>query len=201
MNTQPPLRRSRTYRKMVDIKLERYKPRDWDYQNPKHQIIPHFMLGRYKRMIPAYTQRLLANHKVYFSPDTDDRRELKPSIYRYYNLSQISTLPGAVLVNESKIHDDQFVQTKKEKVKKRSKSYINKILNDYGSNVEYLPGSKKERKEFYKNQIEKETNNEGKIITKNEEEDNNNEKVEKIKVNIRLKPKLKNRTNRFKEQE
>ena len=27
---------------MVDIDLEKYKPRDWDYQSPKHQIRPQF---------------------------------------------------------------------------------------------------------------------------------------------------------------
>ena len=45
---QPPLARSRTSKKFV-VDMESYKPRDWDYQSPKHQIRPPFVLGRSKK--------------------------------------------------------------------------------------------------------------------------------------------------------
>ena len=57
MKKQPPLLRSRTNNKMVDIKLERYKPRDWDYQSPKHQLRPQFVLGRSKKRAKNLSQK------------------------------------------------------------------------------------------------------------------------------------------------
>ncbi len=196
MSARPPLLRSRTSSKIVEIKLDRYKPRDWDYQNPKHQVIPQFVLGRYKKATPYYYERVFPNHKIYFSPDADDRRELKPAIFRSYILSQISTLPGAVLVEEGQIHDDQFKEERKKEVKKRTEAYINKILQDYGSNVENLPGSKKNGKKLLPTSnstqnIKVIKVNGNKEETKKPEEENKGEKVEKIKVNLKLKGPIK----------
>ena len=194
MRPQPPLLRSRTHKKLVDIKLDNYRPRDWDYQNPKHQVLPHFVLGRYKHRPPYFSERVYPNQKVYFSPAAYGRRELKPAIFRSYILSQISTLPGAVLVNEDQIHDDQYRQRRREEVKKRSESYINKILNDYGSNVENLPGSKKGKKEFYRSKtatnihVVKDNDNDNNLETRKPEEEKNEEKVERIKVNLLKSP-------------
>ena len=44
------LLRSRTAQKTIFVKMDRYKPRDWDYQNVKHQIKPHFKLGKSKKL-------------------------------------------------------------------------------------------------------------------------------------------------------
>ena len=148
MKKQPPLLRSRTNNKMVDIKLERYKPRDWDYQSPKHQLRPQFVLGRSKKRAKNLSPKefkifkeLTAKEKL----SNDDEfyiRELKPAIYRSYILSQIATLPGAVLVEENKINDDQHRKDRIKVVRNNNLCYLNKLKNDYTSNVAFLPGSR-----------------------------------------------------------
>ena len=130
------------------VDIESYKPRDWDYQSPKHQIRPPFVLGRCKKRIKAPSQKEFPVFKDYYTnPATSTdfyKRELRPAIYRSYKLSQIYNLPGAVKVEENKINDDQ---NKKERIKViRSKNlcFQNKLLCDYGSDVAFLPGSKNE---------------------------------------------------------
>ena len=86
------------------VDIESYKPRDWDYQSPKHQIRPPFILGRCKKRIKAPSQKEFPVFKDYYTnPATSTdfyKRELRPAIYRSYKLSQIYTLPGAVKVEE-----------------------------------------------------------------------------------------------------
>ena len=48
--------RSKSYGKTTYVQMNKYKPRDWDYQSPKHQIIPNFIIGRYKKRIPVPKQ-------------------------------------------------------------------------------------------------------------------------------------------------
>ena len=144
MSTRKPLLRSRTSQKMVDIKLDKYKPRDWDYLSIKHQIIPHFVLGRSKKRVANPAQKEFSIFVNTIKPRTniEFKRELKPAVYRSYILSQIATVPGAVLVEESKINDQQKHQNLIKVVKNKNLCYLNKLENEYGSNVAFLPGSK-----------------------------------------------------------
>ena len=156
MKSHPPLLRSRTSKKMVDIKLERYKPRDWDYQSPKHQIRPQFVMGRSKKRLPVPSQQEFPVFKQYkrtFSSLDINKRELKPSVFRSYKLSQIFTLPGAVKVEESKVIDDQYKRDRIKVVRNKNLCFIKKLENEYGSNVEFLPGSKP--KEIKKPKLQK----------------------------------------------
>ena len=140
-----PLERSRTSRKMIEVDMERYKPRDWDYQSPKHMIRPPFVLGRSKRRIASPLQNEFPVFKDYSKPTTANiefnKRELKPGVYRSYKLSQIYTLPGAVKIEESKVNDDKCKKDRIKVVRNKNLSYMSKIMNDYGSNVAFLPGS------------------------------------------------------------
>ena len=175
MKQNPPLLRSRTNYKMVDIKLDRYKPRDWDYLSPKHQLRPRFVLGRSKKRIPNPSQRefkifkeLTAEEKL---SNENYKRELRPAIYRSYILSQIATLPGAVLVEENKINDDQHRKDLIKVVRNKNLCYLNKLKNDYASNVAFLPGSKDKeiKKEIF---IKGKTSGDFRNVKKEEEKQN-----------------------------
>ena len=153
MKPQRPLLRSRTSQKIPDIKLDRYKPRDWDYQSPKHQLRPQFILGRSKKRAINLSQKEFTIFKNPMKTKTSNdfyRRELKPAIYRSYILSQIATLPGAVIVEESKINDDKHTKDRIKVVKNKNLCFLNKLKHDYVSNVCFLPGSqdKEVKKEF-----------------------------------------------------
>ena len=156
MKQHPPLLRSRTSKKIADIKLDSYKPRDWDYQSPKHQIRPQFVMGKSKKRIPVPCQQEFPVFKTYkrtLSNLDILRRELKPAVYRSYKLSQIFTLPGAVKIEESKVIDDQYRKDRIKVVKNKNLCYIKKMENAYGSNAEFLPGYKP--KETPKPKLEK----------------------------------------------
>ena len=152
MQPQKPLLRSRTSQKMIEVKMDRYKPRDWDYQNIKHQIKPHFRLGKSKKRAINMSQRDFTIFKPPMSPAPTEtyRRELKPAIFRSYILSQIATLPGAVKIEESKIKDDKNTKDRIKVVKNKNLCFLNKLMACYDSNVAFLPGSRKEeiKKDF-----------------------------------------------------
>ena len=217
MKSQPPLLRSRTHQKIFNIKLDGYAPRDWDYQNPRHQIRPEFVLGRYKKktFFPVnkdYPQP----DKVYSPLNNGYRRELQPAIFRRYLLSQASTVPGAVIVEESKIKDDKSKQDHKLELQKKYTDFMNKLMNG-DLNVDFLYEPKKngkhnrfvkswttenfkvlnEKEKKFKKDDEKKNNNikVHKVETKN---DKNEEKMDKIKVNLRLKSPFRNRQKRNK---
>jgi len=135
MNPQPKLIRSKTSKKQVVIKLESYKPRDWGYQNIKHQIKPKFVLGRYKKKFPASKEKITTK-------DEFGKRQLKSTINNRFTLSQIYTLPGAVRVEENKIKDDEYIEKRIHVNKINNFCYLNKLRNEYSSNVPFLPGSK-----------------------------------------------------------
>ena len=146
MKSQPPLLRSRTHHKVFNIKLDGYAPRDWDYQNPRHQIRPEFVLGRYKKktFFPVnkdYPQP----DKVYSPLNYGYKRELQPAIFRRYLLSQASTVPGAVIVEESKIKDDKSKQDHKLELQKKYQDFMNKLMNG-DLNVDFLYEPKKNGK-------------------------------------------------------
>ena len=144
MSTKAPLLRAKTHKKMVDIKMDRYKPRDWDYQSPKHQILPHHELGRGKKRVanPSPRDYPLLKELPKTATNFFYKRELKPAIYRSYILSQILTLPGAVKVEESKVNDDQNKKDRIKVVRNKNLCYLNKLMYDYESNAAFLPGSK-----------------------------------------------------------
>ena len=145
-NDKESAKKDKKMKNIVDI--ESYKPRDWDYQSPKHQIRPPFVLGRCKRRIKAPSQKEFPVFKDYYTnPATSTdfyKRELRPAIYRSYKLSQIYTLPGAVKVEESKINDDQNKKDRIKVIRSKNLCFQNKLLCDYGSDVAFLPGSKNE---------------------------------------------------------
>ena len=141
--------RSKSYGKTTYVQMNKYKPRDWDYQSPKHQIIPNFIIGRYKKRIPVPKQEEFPVFLNLTKPQTSKnsyKRELKPAIFRSYILSQIATLPGAVKVEETKINDDKRRKDKIKVIKNNNICFKNKLNNIYGSKVPFLPGSKEEQK-------------------------------------------------------
>ena len=144
MTTKAPLLRARTHKKKVDIKMDRYKPRDWDYQSPKHQILPHHELGRGKKRVanPSPRDYPLLKELPKTATNFFYKRELKPAIYRSYILSQILTLPGTVKVEESKVNDDQNKKDRIKVVRNKNLCYLNKLMYDYESNAAFLPDSK-----------------------------------------------------------
>ena len=141
--------RSKSYGKTTYVQMNKYKPRDWDYQSPKHQIIPNFIIGRYKKRIPVPKQEEFPVFLNLTKPQTSKnsyKRELKPAIFRSYILSQIATLPGAVKVEETKINDDKRRKDKIKVIKNNNICFKNRLNNIYGSKVPFLPGSKEEEK-------------------------------------------------------
>ena len=150
MKPQSNIKRSKTYAKTTYVHMDKYKPRDWDYQNTRHQIIPPFVIGRYKRRIPPPKQEEFPVFQNLTKSQTSTnfhKRELKPSVYRSYILSQIATLPGAVKVEENKINDDQKKKDRIIVYKNNNLCYKNKLKTVFGSKVPFLPGSKEEKKD------------------------------------------------------
>ena len=150
MKPQSNIKRSKTYAKTTYVHMDKYKPRDWDYQNTRHQIIPPFVIGRYKRRIPPPKQEEFPVFQNLTKSQTStnfQKRELKPSVYRSYILSQIATLPGAVKVEENKINDDQKKKDRIIVYKNNNLCYKNKLKTVFGSKVPFLPGSKEEKKD------------------------------------------------------
>ena len=150
MKPQSNIKRSKTYAKTTYVHVDKYKPRDWDYQNTRHQIIPPFVIGRYKRRIPPPKQEEFPVFQNLTKSQTSTnfhKRELKPSVYRSYILSQIATLPGAVKVEENKINDDQKKKDRIIVYKNNNLCYKNKLKTVFGSKVPFLPGSKEEKKD------------------------------------------------------
>ena len=150
MKPQSNIKRSKTYAKTTYVHMDKYKPRDWDYQNTRHQIIPPFVIGRYKRRIPPPKQEefpVFQNLTKSQTTTNFHKRELKPSVYRSYILSQIATLPGAVKVEENKINDDQKKKDRIIVYKNNNLCYKNKLKTVFGSKVPFLPGSKEEKKD------------------------------------------------------
>ena len=173
MKPQPPLKRSRTQQKAFNVLFEIYKPRDWDYQNPKHQIIPEFVLGKSKKRIPEPRHNYFPNDPTIYSPLNNGwRRELKPAIFRSYILSQASTVPGAVIVEENKIKDDKTKEERRKYVEKKNNELLDKLMN-YDLNTDILSDLKKDDKKEI-----------------------NGKAVEKIKVNLKLtSPRKRNQRN------
>ena len=150
MKPQSNIKLSKTYAKTTYVHMDKYKPRDWDYQNTRHQIIPPFVIGRYKRRIPPPKQEEFPVFQNLTKSQTSTnfhKRELKPSVYRSYILSQIATLPGAVKVEENKINDDQKKKDRIIVYKNNNLCYKNKLKTVFGSKVPFLPGSKEEKKD------------------------------------------------------
>ena len=213
----PPLLRSRKHYKMVDIKFGTYKPRDWEYLNIKYQIRPQFVLGKSKRRLKGRPQLDNPINHVAYSPENSPknnvyRRQLKPAVFSSYKLSQISTLPGAVLVEENKIRDDTNMENRKKYIKNKNPCFINKLICDYDSNIEFIPGSRNGVNKFWRskscqnlNVIRKESIKENenkpetkevqepikdeKVETKDNKNKKNEENIERIKVNLKLKNK------------
>ena len=226
--SMPPLLRSRKRYKLGDIKIGAYKGRDWEYLNVKYQLHPQFVLGRSRRRLKGPPQLdNPINHEVY-SPESSPknnvyRRQLKPAVFRHYNLSQISTLPGAVLVEENKIRDDTNKYDRRKYVKNKNPCFINKLINDYESNIEFIPGSKNGENKFWrskscnnlnvirqesikenennpeKNEAETKETKEVKDIIKDEKIETKDNKIEKNEENferIKVNLKIKNKDDK-----
>ena len=149
MKNQPSLIHSKTHRKITYVEMDKYTPRDWEYQNTRNQIIPPFVIGRYKKRIQTPKQGEFPVFKDLSKSATSNnfyRRALKPAVFRSYKLSQIATLPGAVKVEESKIKDDKCRKDKIKVAKNNNICFKNKLINMYGSKIPFLPGSKEENK-------------------------------------------------------
>ena len=178
-------------------------------------------MGKSKKRIKGPPQLDNPINHVVYSPENSPRnnvyrRQLKPAIFRSYNLSQISTLPGAVLVEENKIRDDTNKENRRKYVKNKNPCFINKLINDYDSNIEFLPGSRNGENKFWRskscenlNIIRKDSNNgiikenenrpeikevkdfkrDEKIETKDNKNEKKEENFERIKVNLKLKNK------------
>ena len=189
MKTKAPLRRSRTYKKIIDIKIDGYAPRNWDYQNPKHQIRPEFVLGRYKRKTFFPINKDYPRANLIYSPVNNGyKRELNPGEFRTYALSQIFTVPGAVLIKENEIKDDKSHLEHRKEVEKKNYELINKLMNG-DLNIDFLLEQNKYKRNktffnFKKMKKKHEKKNININIQENEIKDKN-EEVGKIKVNLR----------------
>ena len=149
MKVKPSINRPKTYAKTTYVHMDKYSPRDWDYQSPKHQIKPKFVMGHYKKRIQPPNQAEFPVFKELTKSSTSNnfyKRELKPAIFRSYILSQIATLPGAVKVEENKINDDKHRKDKIKVIKNNNICFRNKMNLIYGSKIAFLPGSKEEEK-------------------------------------------------------
>jgi len=182
--------RSKTNKKPQYVQMNKYKPRDWDYQNTRHMIIPKFVIGHYKKRVEIPKREEFPVFKSLTKSETANnlfKRELKPAIYRSYILSQISTLPGAVKVEENKINDDQRREGKIKVMKNNNLCFKNKMNTIYGSKVPFLPGSKDEKKEEEKMEVsmKKQKSHENIRINKNNVDSNINNK---LKVNRIMSP-------------
>ena len=176
--------RSKTHKKTTYVEMAKYKPRDWGYQSPKNQIIPPFVIGHYKKRIPIPKQEEFPVFKNITKSQTLTnfyKRELKPSIYRSYILSQIATLPGAVKVEDNKINDDQRKKDKIKVVKNNNLCFKYKMNHVYGSNVPFLPGSKEEKKEKEPIKVSLNKTKSYENLSINNKSINNKLKVNKIK--------------------
>ena len=211
---QPPLKRSRTNQKMSNNLFDTYKPRDWGYQNPKHQITPEFVLGKSKKRIPEPRHNYFPSDPSIYSPLNNGwRRELKPAIYRSYILSQASTVPGAVIVEESKIKDDKTKEDRRKFVEQKNNELLDKLMN-YDLNTDILSELRKDekkgksfraktqenikvvKKKEDKHEVKNENKKDEKLEIKEDKKENNENKVDKIKVNLILKrPKKRNHRN------
>ena len=70
-----------------------------------------------------------------------NKRHIKNSKYQDYKTTQIANLPGAIIRDINDINDDiNYVNKLKDK-KNRTSYFINKLKNDYCSNVTCLPNS------------------------------------------------------------
>ena len=200
MNSRPPLLRSRTHSKYLNVKFDIYKPRDWDYQNPKHQVRPEFVLGKSKKRVPEPSHNYFPKDEATYSPINNGwRRELKPAIYRRYILSQAATVPGAVIVEESKIKDDKSQADRKKYIESKNNELLYKLmnydLNDIWEEIQKNMEKKKKIRSKTQEKIKynKKVNNKpetstnsisnGKIV---KQEDKKEKNTEKIKVNLRL---------------
>ena len=210
---QPPLKRSRTNQKNSNNMFDTYKPRDWGYQNPKHQITPEFVLGKSKKRIPEPRHNYFPSDPSIYSPLNNGwRRELKPAIYRSYILSQASTVPGAVIVEESKIQDDKTKEDRRKFVEQKNSELLEKLMNyDLNTDISELRKVEKKgkplraktqenikvvKKKEDKNEIKNENKKDENLDIKKDKTDNNENKVNKIKVNLILKsPKKRNLRN------
>ena len=201
MKSIPPLKRSRTQLKEENnAQFDLYRPRDWDYQNPKHQIRPEFVLGKSKRRLPEPHHNYFPNDPKIYSPINNGwRRELKPAIFRNYILSQASTVPGAVIVEETKIKDDKTQADRRKYVEMKNEELIQKLMN-CDLNIDLLLEDTKNKK--LSRAKTQENTFKGNIlkpeINKNEKkkDDKKEEKVEKIKVNLRLSPRKRGNRNK-----
>ena len=193
MNYHPALIRSRTRQQMFDVQLDHYKPRDWGYQSPKHQIKPYLVLGKGKKRSINLSQK---NFTIFRRPIPLisyelPKRELKPAIYRSYILSQIATLPGAVKVDESQIRDDMTDKERIKVVKKKDLCYLDKLKYNYEPNVGYKLELKNDE---VKNQLSKKDKNDDN--NKKDVKEKNIKKNNKKKYTfspIRNRPKRKNK--------
>jgi len=87
------------------------------------------------------TNNVESNEKVQDSPY---KRHLKNSMFQEYKKTQITTLPGPagqVIRDLNNIKDDKNKENKIIENKNRSINYMDKIKNDYCSNVACLPNS------------------------------------------------------------
>ena len=186
MKPQANKYRSKTSKKPQYVQMNKYKPRDWDYQNTRHMIIPKFVIGHYKKRVETPKREEFPVFKNLTKSETANnffKRELKPAIYRSYILSQISTLPGAVKVEENKINDDQRREGKIKVMKNNNLCFKNKMNTIYGSKVPFLPGSKQEKK--IEVSLNKQKSHENIKINKNSIDTNINNK---LKVNRIMSP-------------
>lgn len=201
MKSIPPLKRYKSLIKEDNRgKFDLYSPRDWDYQNPRHQIRPEFVLGKSKKRLPEPHHNYFPNDPTLYWPINNGwKRELKPAIFRSYILSQASTVPGAVIVEEKKIKDDKTQADRRKYVAMKNEELIRKLMSS-DLNIDLLLDDMKNKKLtrakthdniFKGNNIKPE-------IKKNEKnkDGKKEEKVERIRVNLRLSPRKRGNRNK-----
>ena len=196
MKSYPPLLRSRTAEKLIDVQLDHYKARDWGYQSPKHQVKPHFVLGKSKKRSTNLAQKDFSvfRNPIPWTTYGFYKRELKPAMFRCHTLSQIANLPGAVKVDESQIKDDKSINDKIRVNRNKRLRFLNKLMNNTESNVGFFPGSKNleaKKENSINNIIEKKEKDEKEKNKKKNEKNKNKKKNTFSPIRNRMKRKNK----------
>ena len=116
--------------------LPEYSPIIEEKFSKKMVDIRAFSQGKNKAQgIKVYNKKNKESNLDEISPN---RRHVKDSKFKDYKITQITTLPGALTRDIKHINDDKSDMNKKKEKKNGRIYFINKIKNDYCSNVACL---------------------------------------------------------------
>ena len=77
----------------------------------------------------------------------NNKKPIKDSMFQKYKITQITTLPGAIIRDVNNIDDDENNINKIKEKKNNTINFLNKIKYDYSSSITCLPNSLTNKKE------------------------------------------------------